>query len=43
MKYIALAFFALCLSGSVIADDHGGTLTFEPRQDAYDTDVSSPQ
>lgn len=32
MKYIAIAFCALFVAGSVIADDHAGNLTFEPRQ-----------
>jgi hypothetical protein len=41
MKYIALAFFALCLSGSVIADGHGGNLTFEPRQDSAPMTLTS--
>ena len=41
MKYIALAFFALCLSGSVIADDHGENLSFEPRQDSAPMTLTS--
>ena len=34
MKYIAMAFFALCVAGSVFADDHGENLIFAPRQDS---------
>ena len=34
MKYIAMPFFALCVAGSVFADDHGENLIFAPRQDS---------
>ena len=34
MKYIAMTLFAFWFAGSVFADDHGGNLIFEPRQDS---------
>jgi hypothetical protein len=34
MKYVAMAFFAICVAGSVFADDHGENLIFAPRQDS---------
>ena len=41
MKYVTAAFFALCVAGSVIADDHSGNLVFEPRQDSAPMTLTS--
>ena len=41
MKYIATAFFAFCVAGSVLADNHGEQLTFDPRQDSAPMTLTS--
>ena len=41
MKYFVTAFFALCIAGSVIADDHSENLVFEPRQDSAPMTLTS--
>ena len=41
MKYIATAFFAFCVAGSVLADNHGEQLSFDPRQDSAPMTLTS--
>ena len=41
MKYIAMTLLAFWFAGSVLAEDHGGNLIFEPRQDSAPMTLTS--